>query len=61
MKNVINLGKRTPNIAIIPAILNSFPPSRLVFLHTVSLLNVQGVLIPMNQFLSAFSVRTPAP
>ena len=37
-ENFVNLGKRTPNIAIIPAILNSFPPSRLVFLHTLSLL-----------------------
>ncbi len=59
IKKIAGSWKNVPVTEINPAILNSFPPIRLVLFHTYSLLSVQAVLIPTNQFLFDFSQRTP--
>ena len=53
MNRIAYSPANTPAKAMMPAILNNFPPISWVFFQTVSLLNVQGVRIPTNQFCSA--------
>lgn len=54
-----NPGKINPAKQMSEEALNSLPPSLLVFSQTFSLLNVQGVLIPMNQFCRDFPIKSP--
>ena len=47
--------------AIMADTLANLPPNAWVLAHTRSSLKVQGFLMPMNQFLSAFESKTPMP
>lgn len=48
-----------PRSAIRALALYIFAPNLCVFSHTLFELSVHGVLIPMNQFLLAFSSKIP--
>ena len=59
MNHIEYSSNRIPPKARIPEILKSLPPSLCVLFHTLSLLKVHGVLMPINQFLFAFSTKIP--
>ena len=52
-------GKKAPPKLRIPAMINNLDPKACVLAQTVGLLSVQGVRMPIVQFISALPIKMP--